>query len=85
MLKCQYVFRMMHEEASVPELVRGLYMIAVETEASVSVSVTKEMKTEGLRCNSRPEREWEETLEITRGRCCGVSSTIHTIGFLNDL
>lgn len=66
MLKSQCLFRMMHEEASVPELVRGLYMIAVETEASFSVSVTKEMKTEGLRCNSRPEREWEETLEITR-------------------
>lgn len=66
MLKCRYLFRMMHEEASVPELVRGLYMIAVETEASLSVS--EEMKTEGLRCNSRPEREWEETLEITRER-----------------
>lgn len=41
----------MHEEASVSEPARGLYMMAVEAKASLSVSaVTKEMNTEGLRC-----------------------------------
>lgn len=45
-LTSQRLFRMKHEEASVSELVRGLYESAVETEASLGLSVTKETRTE---------------------------------------